>query len=498
MRSWFNRLSLRTKLFMLVSLALLVVVCGTAIAQFVIGKVQIGGTTYKGIELKSGHIDKIARTRLNFNLINTMILLDVQDHDEDRIESLHNTFGKMDEVIAELKADLAAPGKNQATTCQSCHNLERAASITAALATVESSWQEMRDHIDKDIIPAVINEDRDQALEIFQDEYQPHFYDVMVKTKEAVDDLRAALEEVKSKTIDKATTYKLFFNIAALVAIVVILALSFFFVQMIVKMVNEIVAHLTASAATISDESMAAANSAQQVAEMSSEMAASLEQTSATLEEITSRVQQNDENANQANIAMKRNEEIGTTASATVLEMQKSMQKIKQDTDAISSFISDIEAIAFQTNLLALNAAVEAARAGEHGQGFAVVAEEVRNLAHRSTESARKSNDLITQARGNVDDGLRKVESVVEQTGMVVEDARKVGQLVEEITHASHEQAQGISQISQGVSQMDSGTQQLAANAEELAAASEAVTGQTTQLNDNIDQLVQLVEGGKG
>ncbi|MEW6501148.1 MAG: methyl-accepting chemotaxis protein [Thermodesulfobacteriota bacterium] len=497
MRNWFNELSLRTKLLLLVSFSLVTVGVGTAFAQYVISRVQIGGQTYQGIELKSGYIDKIARARLNINLINTLVLLQIENHDPDRQASLESAFVKLDAVIAEMQAELAAPSAAASFTCTSCHTLERASEITTAVASTTNGWAQMRARITNDILPAVQRGEKEKAIAIFEGEYLEDFYKVIGDTKAAVDTLRTALEKIKEETRGRVSTYKLLFNAGALGAIVVILAGSLFFVQMIVSRVNEIVENLKQSAGSINEEAHAAASSSQEVAEMASEMAASLEQTSATLEEITSRVQQNDHNASEANTAMKKNEATGTRAGAEVSAMLNNMEKIKRDSDAIRSLITDIEGIAFQTNLLALNAAVEAARAGEHGAGFAVVAEEVRNLARRTTEAAKGSTALIEQAIANVDQGMGKVSSVAANTQEVIADSRKVGTLVEEISLASHEQSQGINQINQGVTQMDSGTQQLAANAEELAAASEAVANQAVHLQENIGSLIRLVEGEK-
>ena len=495
MRAWFDRLSLRTKLLLLVSSALLVVMASTGLAQYVIAQVQIGGSTYKGIELKSGHIDKIARARLNFNLINTLILMEIQSHDPDRQEALTKSFGKMDAVIAEMQEDLTDRPASAAMPCNSCHSLERAEGITKSLRTITASWGEMRSLASGTILPLAAEGKSGEAKEIFEGRYLENFYLVMTDTKTAIDDLRAALETIKKKTIADVKAYKIFFNVGAGLAIVCLPLLSLFLVQMIVTLVNGVAEDLKLSAASISEEARTAASSAQQVAEMASEMAASLEETHATLEEITSRVQQSDSNASAANLAMKKNEEIGAKASNEVRIMQTNMQKIKQDNDAIMKLISEIEGIAFQTNLLALNAAVEAARAGEHGQGFAVVADEVRNLAHRTSTSAKNSTALLEQAIANVDQGLITINSVAENSETAVTDSRKVGQLVEEISQSSHEQAHGITQIAKGVTQMDSGTQQLAANAEELASVSETVTAQAARLQENIAALVQLVDG---
>jgi methyl-accepting chemotaxis protein len=208
--------------------------------------------------------------------------------------------------------------------------------------------------------------------------------------------------------------------------------------------------------------------SAQALAQGATEQASSIEEVSSSMEEMNSSVQKNADNSLQTVAIATRSSsdaEQGSGAVTATIEAMKS----------IASKISIIEEIARQTNMLALNAAIEAARAGEHGKGFAVVAAEVRKLAERS-QTAAKEISVVS---------ISSIE-VAEQAGVILSDIvpgiRKTAELVQEITAASTEQAQGINQVTQAVHQLDQVIQQNAAATQEMSAASEELTAQAEQL----------------
>jgi methyl-accepting chemotaxis protein len=131
---------------------------------------------------------------------------------------------------------------------------------------------------------------------------------------------------------------------------------------------------------------------------------------------------------------------------------------------------------------LALNAAVEAARAGEQGRGFAVVAAEVRSLAGRSAEAAREIKQLITSSGEKVLSGTKVVEEAQRIMGEVVTNAQQINTFLADISNASHEQAQGVSQVGQSIQELDRHTQQNAALVEETSAAAVELRQQAASL----------------
>lgn len=254
---------------------------------------------------------------------------------------------------------------------------------------------------------------------------------------------------------------------------------------------------LEAGAGQVAAASRQLASSSQELAAGASEQAAAIEETSSALEEVSSMVRQNADNSLQANHSMQRMSQAFEEARASMTELSRSMSEISVASEETQKIIKTIDEIAFQTNLLALNAAVEAARAGEAGAGFAVVAEEVRNLARRAAEAARNTAYLIEGTLKKVHSGAEIAESAGGAFERVMAEAGINGALVDEITAASREQAQGIEQVAKAVGEMDKVVQRNAANAEEAASASEELNAQAEHMKSYVQELVVLVRGMK-
>jgi methyl-accepting chemotaxis protein len=208
----------------------------------------------------------------------------------------------------------------------------------------------------------------------------------------------------------------------------------------------------------------------QTLSEAASEQAASLEETSSSLEEMASMTKSNAASTVKANGLMAGTGATIEKANISMTELTASMTEIASASEQTQKIVKTIDEISFQTNLLALNAAVEAARAGEAGAGFAVVAEEVRNLALRAAEAAKNTSNLMTDIVGKIRAGEKLVQATNEDFVQMRTSSSAVVELMGGIAAASGEQSEGIEQINTAILEMNRVTQQNAASAEELAA----------------------------
>jgi|GEM_PF-2457979 len=283
-------------------------------------------------------------------------------------------------------------------------------------------------------------------------------------------------------------------GIAAGSAVLIVL-ICVYIIRMISKPLNRVIYGLRESSDQVAVASGRVSSASRQLAEGASGQAASIEETSSSMEEMASMTRQNAGNATQTNTLMGDTSRVVASASESMNHLTSSMTEISKASEETSKIIKTIDEIAFQTNLLALNAAVEAARAGEAGAGFAVVAGEVRNLALRAAEAAKNTANLIEGTVKKIRGGSEIVEKTSREFSEVAVSVSKMGELIGEVTAASHEQSQGVEQINKAVAEMDKVVQANASIADESASASEEMNAQAEQMKVHVEELAAVLSG---
>lgn len=348
-------------------------------------------------------------------------------------------------------------------------------------------------------------------------------------------------KEVETAIKDSDEYFKNSRSVMITISIVSLIS-GFIVAFMILKALSKAIENVIQTLGDNSNQVASAASqisaASQELSQATTEQASSVQQTSSSLAEINSMVQQTSDNAQKSNSYSISSQKSANRGREVVEEMMRAISAINDSNDVIRvqieesnrqisdivKVIAEIESktkvindIVFQTKLLSFNASVEAARAGTEGQGFAVVAEEVGNLAAISGKAAKEISDLlessIKKVEGIVDDTKTKVDRLITDGREKINHGTKVAKdckdvledivtnvnyvntLMTEITTACDEQSKGVSEISAAVSQLDQVTQQNASTSEQAANAADDLATQTVSLKKVIGILVETIKG---
>lgn len=237
---------------------------------------------------------------------------------------------------------------------------------------------------------------------------------------------------------------------------------------------------LSQSALQLQENAAQISQASQQQSEAASAMAAAVEELTTSIEQVAQRAQQAQASADQtrdqsrqgSSVVRNTANEMRAIASK-VRDSAEMTRKLGERSQAIDSIVGTIRDIADQTNLLALNAAIEAARAGEQGRGFAVVADEVRKLAERTSQSTQQIGGLIATIRSEIEVVVGDMQSGEVQMESGVALAEQAQSAIDAISHNADEINQLVHDISLALKEQTVASQDVARNVEQVAQLSE-------------------------
>ncbi len=407
-------------------------------------------------------------------------------HDALRADVLAARLATTDDARTAVQADLAEHIANFRESLDDTKGLDLPQVIFDSLADVEAPLQRYinaaKAQVDTGLSDA-------KAFDATFENFMVSFRDLEDKMSATSDVIENEAELVTLAQADSISSFRMSLLWVIVAATIVMAGIGAFVVRSIMRPLAKVAGLLAQCHSATTNAGSQVATASGSLAQSCSEQAASVEEISSAVTEAATATDQSAKASTTAADLAQRVHQHSHDATKTMSRMKETCELIVTNAQETAKIINVIDGIAFQTNLLALNAAVEAARAGEAGKGFAVVADEVRQLALRSADAARSTAELIERSVQSAQGSTAIAADVGKSLDAIDQSAGKVTTLISEIAAATRSQATGIEQLRSSISQIDKLTQQNAAVSEENAAAAAEMQSQAGSMLHGVHEL---------
>jgi methyl-accepting chemotaxis protein len=268
-----------------------------------------------------------------------------------------------------------------------------------------------------------------------------------------------------------------------------------------VDQISSVSGHIDTRAKQLAESMATVRNSSDAQSEASSSMAAAIEEVSVSIDHVSDNardVKQISENsrtlADQGKGVVQQVVDEMSGIAQTVSKTAEAIKNLGGKSEQIQNIVTSIQEIANQTNLLALNAAIEAARAGEHGRGFAVVADEVRNLAEKTAHATRDISLMAVDIRDSSALAVNEVNATVEKVKLGSELATKAGSNIIEINEGAVRVLDGVENISTSIKEQSVASRDIAVNVEKVAQMTEQNNASVNEVAVTVKAMESLSE----
>jgi methyl-accepting chemotaxis protein/aerotaxis receptor len=255
--------------------------------------------------------------------------------------------------------------------------------------------------------------------------------------------------------------------------------------------------HLTKSMSDVGSGSHAQSEAASSMATAVEEMSVSIDQISNNTNDVHEISENSKQSASHGRKVVNQVVEDMSDINQAVMNTAQTIQNLGAKSDQIKNIITTIKEIADQTNLLALNAAIEAARAGEQGRGFAVVADEVRNLAEKTSKSTQEITKMTDEIHESTSLAVAEMEATVLKVKSGSELAQKAGGAIVEIDDGASKVLNGVEGISSSIKEQSQASREISVNVEKVAQMSEETNTSVNEVTTTVKNLEQLASALK-